>query len=541
MNTRFTFSAADSIGATVAIGIAICAVIILCAMLLRTERQLVSKGVGRTLMVLRLCILLVLFLTLLKPLLTSRNEVEKDARVLVAVDLSESMGTADRHATPAETLRWAQALGMIGNEQTNSLIEQWIEALETGEEPDWSQSEGDAVGSDLANNRRTHIQSIMTEVGDMPRHEFVRRLLSAEPEDLLSKLSETQTVDLRAFAIESQILDQPAFQKPLPESVEHLATGGTDAAGLLTDAIGDTDAEQLRAVVLLTDGRQTESGDSASEAERLGRLGIPVYTIPIGSVYPPRDVSVASIDVPQTVFINDSAQVKATLLATGLSGEELTINLQKDGQTVEQVMMTVADDQVEAVFDISTSDTGRSEYSVTTDVQPGELRDDNNSRSFVVTVVDDKAQVLLVEGDARWEFRYLRNALERDNQVELSTVLFRQPYTELLNDTFIPRRLPDANTLTEQLANADVLIMGDVAPQQLTESIWNAIEAAVSDDGLTVVMIPGKRYLPHAHESPSLRKLLPVTRQRQLLAERFQPSLPDGPPSAFRLQTTTWC
>ena len=34
--------------------------------------------------------------------------------MLVAVDLSESMNTTDQHAAPAEKLRWARALGMIG-------------------------------------------------------------------------------------------------------------------------------------------------------------------------------------------------------------------------------------------------------------------------------------------------------------------------------------------------------------------------------------------------------------------------------------------
>ena len=40
---------------------------------------------------------------------------------------------------------------------------------------------------------------------------------------------------------------------------------------------------------------------------------------------------------------------------------------------------------------------------------------------------DARAEVLLVDGEARWEFRYLRNALARDPRVALEAVVFRQP------------------------------------------------------------------------------------------------------------------
>ena len=46
---------------------------------------------------------------------------------------------------------------------------------------------------------------------------------------------------------------------------------------------------------------------------------------------------------------------------------------------------------------------------------------------MVVRVADDKARVLLVDGEARWEFQYLRNALARDPRVAVDAVVFRQP------------------------------------------------------------------------------------------------------------------
>ena len=140
-------------------------------------------------------------------------------------------------------------------------------ALEAGTEPEWAQS-GD---HQLADNRRTHIRSVMAEVGEMPRHEIIRRVLSSQPRHLLNELQETQVVDIQAFAVDTQNLTVDSFNQSLPEGTGNLPTAGTDAAKVMTDAIGDTDAQQLRAIVLLTDGRQTVPKDVLTEADRLGR------------------------------------------------------------------------------------------------------------------------------------------------------------------------------------------------------------------------------------------------------------------------------
>ena len=61
----------------------------------------------------------------------------------------------------------------------------------------------------------------------------------------------------------------------------------------------------------------------------------------------------------------------------------------------------------------------------------GDVRPDNDRRTVTVQVADDKASVLLVDGEARWEFRYLRNALARDPRVAVEAVVFHQPRTGL--------------------------------------------------------------------------------------------------------------
>ena len=102
------------------------------------ESRLVSKPVSLTLLLLRTSVLALLLVTLLKPVFVKAQQLERQSRLLVAFDVSESMDTADRHAHEGEMLKWAKALGMLGNDATNDLIDDWIIAYSEQREPDLS-------------------------------------------------------------------------------------------------------------------------------------------------------------------------------------------------------------------------------------------------------------------------------------------------------------------------------------------------------------------------------------------------------------------
>ncbi|MEZ6127100.1 MAG: VWA domain-containing protein [Planctomycetaceae bacterium] len=519
-----SFSGLNSSVWTLSVVVAIIVALAMFVLLRRYEATLVRPAVGRTLFVLRLMVLVLLLLTLLKPVLTKSSNIENQQRLVVAFDVSESMDTADQHASPAEMLRWAQALGMLGNSDTRELLDQWVAAWENGDQPDFTSDVG-----------RRQVDEVFDEIRRMPRTEFVRRLLQSQPNHLLEQLSKERVIDLRVFGTHQQSIEDRQLSELLNGDREELRPGGTDVVHVLTRAIGEEHSNTIQGIVLLTDGRQTVTADAATEAARLKALGIPVYCVPIGSRLSPRDLSIASVQVPQTVFVEDTAQLHTTITSTGYAGDDVTVLLTKDGVTVDQKTVTVAADYFEVEFGIPTSEVGHHQYTVSTDVQPGELRDDNNFRDFTVSVVDNQSHVLLVEGDARWEFRYLKSALERDKRVDLSPILFRQPFLQLLNRTFLDNSLPDGADFETQLSTTDILIFGDVDPAEVSDDAWRAIEKAVSDDGLTLLIVPGRRYMPHRFDSPVLKQLLPVSGVRQQLAERFKRSLPDAPPSAFHL------
>lgn len=492
-------------------------------MLLKYERRLVPKKVGYTLLVLRFVVLGVVLIMLLEPVLRWTFDRNRSGRILVAIDLSESMTTADSHAGKAEKLRWARAMGMIGNEKTNDRIDAWIKAYQQDKEPEWvgKDEAGSAAGrQELARSRKENLEGIFREIDRLSRKEIALRLLSRGSEPLLKKLQEVGTVDVVAFAGEAETLNPETLEGAVRTPPATLRADASDLAAALTTGTGDDEDTRVIGVVLLTDGRDNVGRDAVRAAARLGQLDAPVYPVIMGSVLKPTDISIGYLKFPETAFKNDTPQLKAQVNTSGFEGRELTIVLERDGGEPQTKKIKPDGPEATVVFDLDAAKVGRKKYRLRVDVQKGETRDDNNAKDFAINIVDDKVRVLLVEGEARWEFRFIDNALVRDERVETRRVVFRQPYLGILERTFFPRKLdlpqrPD-DLENSPFAEPDLVIVGDVDATEMPEKGWKLLERFVGEAGGTLVMVAGKEHFPYSHRSETLQALLPVKDLRPL-------------------------
>lgn len=485
---------------------------VLIVLLLRQERRLVSRRAGYAMLALRLAVLATLLVTVLQPVLTWTLDREQRGYVLVALDISDSMSTADKQASQAEKLRWARALGMYGNAATDDRIDRWLAALDAGQEPEWvqpSEAQDPKRRAELAAARKENLQGVFDELARLSRREIALRLLTKTGTPLLEELDEVANTQLRVFARESEPVEAAVLEGYVSEPPMSVGTGLSDLSKAM--ASGES---PLLGVVLLTDGRDTSGRDPANVAAQLGAIGAPVCPVVLGSVYRPRDLSVGSLDFPQTVFLDDNAVLNAEVLASGFDGEDITVRLLKEDEVVEERTIRAVDGTTRVEFQLDASTAGRQEYRLALAPQPGETREDNNENRFAMTVVDDRARVLLVDGESRWEFRFLHRALDRDERVECTSVVFNQPYIGQLNAPFFGRELnlpADVDNIDESpLADVDVVIIGDVSPEQLDAQFLRLLERYVSELGGTVVFQAGKRYMPAAHESALLKKMLPI-------------------------------
>ncbi|WP_166819828.1 hypothetical protein [Thalassoroseus pseudoceratinae] len=506
--------------------LAVLAAVGLIFVLLQYERRLVRPSVGNTLLLLRLAILFVFAVTLLKPSLVWERIESHDGRILVAIDLSDSMDTLDSHATSAEKLRWARGLGMIGNSQIDQRLDEYLEAFEKGQEPEWvgpDEVETIEERRELTQVRRENLNAVFESVDRLSRKAVVQRLLFEDETPLWSAIGEAGERELIVFAGQSEMLaalddEQTAdfIEQTSLEPPDKIQAETTDLSQGLRSLNGDSE-KPLIGVVLLTDGRDQSDGNAVELAARLGNVSSPVFPVMIGSERRPRDLAIAHIDYPQTSYPNDTRVVKALLSTSGFEGQSIVVTLEQDGQEPLKQTIIPTSDEADIQFEIDEDEIGRHELTLKIEPQETETRTDNNLQTFAMTIVDDQVRIILLDGVARWEFRYIHNAYIRDEAVgrdNVDAIVFDQPYLGVLPDTWFPRKLNlprDANDQTQSpFADADLVILGDVAPANLPPNAWELLDRFVSEDAGTLVLTAGQRHFPMQHRSPIVERLLPI-------------------------------
>ena len=120
----------------------------------------------------------------------------------------------------------------------------------------------------------------------------------------------------------------------------------------------------------------------------------------------------------------------------------------------------------------------------------------------------EELRVLVIDSFPRWEYRYLRNALERDPGVELATLLFHPDLEKVGAGRGYLKEFPE----DDELATFDVIVLGDIGAGegQLSADQCTAIMKTVRDQAAGLVFMPGLRGNMAGLLETSLSDLLPI-------------------------------
>src|SRR5262245_45549388 len=173
--------------------------LVLC--LYRYEMRLVPRGRAFALLLLRLVVILVpVTLVSLQPKLTHETREELPGRVLIGVDLSDSMDLRDPQREPAEKLRLARALKLAGGIASNAQLDDWISQHEAKRpiqwvKPDEFPDNAERRQQEEETRRKAH-DEVCAKVDALTRLQVARELLSDEGVRLIRQIAAKHTVEL---------------------------------------------------------------------------------------------------------------------------------------------------------------------------------------------------------------------------------------------------------------------------------------------------------------------------------------------------------
>ena len=305
----------------------------------------------------------------------------------------------------------------------------------------------------------------------------------------------------------------------------------------LRQVLNDLRGTPPTAVVMLTDGITTDGEQLSDAAQYARRKNVPLLFVALGDANPIRDLELRDLLVDDRVFVSDQLNFEVKLTGTGYEGQSAEVILREaESETsLASKIVTVGPDGATVSVQLSHRpvQTGEMRYVVEARELPREFQTLNNRLERTVNVIDDKVRVLLVESYPRFEFRYLKNLLERDETIELNTVLLESDADYAQEDR---TALPVFPVSRNDLFYYDVLLFGDVNPSYLSRSVMQNIVDFVGERGGGFLMTAGPLYAPQAYRGTPLEPLLPIElgsasapSPEATIAASFQPELtPQG-------------
>ena len=305
---------------------------------------------------------------------------------------------------------------------------------------------------------------------------------------------------------QSTVLPEDSDSEKLPQFEPNGAL--TNISTAVREAAAAWKGQQTAGILLITDGGHN-SGQF--RFDDITALEVPIYTVGVGSVEPPKDIQIQRIDYTPIAYTDHESVIRVTVVQTGYTDKTTQLSLRevKSNTVVDAATLTFEPPQntpsaaptTKRVVELKLTPQveGSFQYTVELPALDGELTDVNNRKTFSLKVVKAKLNVFYLEGRPRWEYTFLKRVLARDPDIEATCAILlrnkskRFPPNDSLPsrlDGYYPQTTPASETtrfpgVLAELLKYDVLILGDLGEEHLTPTQQRAIVDFVEVHGKT--------------------------------------------------------
>jgi uncharacterized membrane protein len=338
------------------------------------------------------------------------------------------------------------------------------------------------------------------------RIEALKAFLDPSQGSFLSDLEKKFRTRLFRFSRGSQKIDSPQ---------ELTAQGtGTGLESSLDDVLKELDAAPLASIVVFTDGADNLSKNLLAVLNKLQTKKIAVNVCAIGSPQIEKDIEVVQASAPQTVLPESITTAAVSLRSNGYAGKNVVLEVREHGKLVQSKAVTLTrNNDVQTVeLNIASKGKGVKSYTVSVAAQPEESIRLNNSQNLLLNIEDSRPKILYLDGTPRWEFKFIREAIDSDKNLQLMTLLrtsgnkfYRQGVESEDN---LAAGFP---TTKEDLFEYKALILGSIEASFFSNEQLSMIGDFVSERGGGFMMLGGKKSFDEGkYSNTPVADLLPV-------------------------------
>jgi uncharacterized membrane protein len=320
----------------------------------------------------------------------------------------------------------------------------------------------------------------------------------------------------KKFQIRVYRLDRQISRVP---RLEDLKTAPPAAATRIGDGLkqlaGEAADLPIGGVVLLSDGADNSGGVDLETISTFRSRKIPVHTVGFGAEQVAHDVEINDAVVAPRALADSRLAAKITLHQRGYAGQKAMLTVRNGGKVLAGRQITLAGDgltQNETLL-FNPGDAGAKTLQFSVDPLPSEENRDNNSVSRLVNVESAKRRVLYVEGEPRWEYKFIRRAEQDDRLLSIVSMLRTSENKIYRQGIADPKELADGfPSRAEDLFAYQAIIIGSVEANYFTAAQKELIQQFVDRRGGGLLFLGGRAALGDGGWAGSgLADLLPVT------------------------------
>lgn len=328
----------------------------------------------------------------------------------------------------------------------------------------------------------------IADQGGQSRAQFVQQSFDPRVGEVTRALSQRFVPRFFRFASSAQSL----------QATDTMTYAGrtTNLARALEQVRRELGDASMAALVVVSDGAVTEPDSLDKTLSFFRAAAIPIHVVGVGQTKFAKDIEITNVAMPRQVLKGSSIAADVLINHRGFDNERVRLLIEDDGQLLAMEEVTLLTEQpaqtVRVQFPAKEAGPRRLKFHIAPAAH--ETVSENNSRAAELIVRDRRQRILHFEGEPRFEVKFIRRALAKDDNIRVVSLIrtAENKFYRLGIDS--PQELANGfPQRPEELFAYSGLILGSVEAGFFSAEQLQMIADFVSRRGGGLLVLGGKR------------------------------------------------
>jgi uncharacterized membrane protein len=291
--------------------------------------------------------------------------------------------------------------------------------------------------------------------------------------------------------------------------------GARTDLGQALDGVRDAiDPRSLAALIIVSDGAVTRAAALGEKLSAYKAADVPITTVAVGQPRFSRDIEVSAVNMPRRTLKDSFVVADVVVTHRGFDNKTVKLLIEDGGNLIGIEEFTLRSDRHERTIRTRFTATEAGVRQLRFHIAPeeDEMLIENNARQAILDVDDQRKRILYFEGEPRFELKFLRRAIAKDESLRVVSLVrtAENKYYRLGIENLqeLAEGFPKS---AEELFGYQGLILGSIEAGHFSPGQLQLIADFVGRRGGGLLMLGGRRALARGgYGNTPVAELLPV-------------------------------